>query len=53
LTSDDVDEDELLRTAMSLGMEPVVKPVRPSFLAAKIKHHVAQLQGHDAVRPVP
>lgn len=53
LTSDDVDEDELLRTALSLGMEPVVKPVRPSFLAAKIKHHVAQLQGHDAVRPVP
>jgi CheY-like chemotaxis protein len=44
LANDDVDENDLLRTAMALDMEPVVKPVRPSFLAAKIERHMAQRQ---------
>lgn len=35
-------ENDLLRTAMHLDMEPVVKPVRPSFLAAKIQRHLGQ-----------
>lgn len=44
LANADVDEQDLVRTAMSLDMEPVVKPVRPSFLAAKIERHLEQRQ---------
>jgi CheY-like chemotaxis protein len=51
LAHGDVDENGLLRTAMSLDMEPVVKPVRPSFLAAKIERHIAQRKSGD-VQPV-
>jgi hypothetical protein len=36
-----VDEARLLQTALELRLEPVEKPVRPSFLAAKIERHLA------------
>lgn len=45
-------ESELLRTALSLDLEPVVKPVRPSFLAAKIQRHMAR-KWRSQDRPPP
>lgn len=46
-------ESELLRIALSLDLEPVVKPVRPSFLAAKIQRHMAQKWRCEERRAAP
>lgn len=42
LANEQVNEDDLLRTVRDLRMEPVEKPVRPSFLAATVERHLAQ-----------